>query len=186
VRIAGLVRGRKMIQDKRGNPMAFVDLEDIHGSAEVTLFSSVYAQCGDALGEDAAVFVQGRVQKNEKFAKIVADTVVPVDQAETVWTASVHVTLDAGRTDPETLGELSRVLTDHPGQCKGFLHVRIPGKTETIIALPAHLTLRPGKSLTRLVNRLMGYPAVTTHCAAVQAAPQPFENNVKKLGRRKN
>ncbi|PIP37538.1 MAG: DNA polymerase III subunit alpha [Desulfobacterales bacterium CG23_combo_of_CG06-09_8_20_14_all_51_8] len=185
VRMAGLVRGSKKIMDKRGNTMAFVELEDINGSVEVTLFASVYAQCGDVLGEDMPVFIQGRIQKNEKFAKIIAETVVPVDKAESLWTASVHMMVDAEKTNPQKLDELCQVLKNYPGQCKSFVHVVIPGKTETIIALPPQMNLQAGKTLTREVSRLLGYPAVTTHCAPVQAGPQVTEKRGKKFGRGK-
>jgi hypothetical protein len=65
------------------------------------------------------------------------------------------------------------------------VHVVIPEKTETIITLPAHLNLQAGKPLVRQVNRLLGYPAVTTHCAPVQVMPQQSENNKRKFSRGK-
>ena len=185
VRMGGIVRGNKMIMDKRGNTMAFVELEDIHGSVEVTVFASVYSQSSDTLVDDMPIFVQGKVQKNEKFAKIIAENIVPIDQAEAFWTASVHMTIDAGRLDSRVLNDLYRVLKNYPGECKGFFHVVIPGKTETIIELPRQINLQAGVSLTNEVNRLLGYQSVTTHCSPIKSSPQISENRGKKFARGK-
>jgi len=185
VRMGGIVRSVKSITTKRGDPMAFVELEDIGGSVEVVVFTRVYSQVNDFLLADTPVFVQGEVQKNEKFVKILAESVVPIDQAETFWTASVHITIDSARTDQESLKSLYQVLKNYPGKCQGVLHVVIPSKTETIIELPHIINLRAGVSLTNEVNRLLGYPAVVTQCSPIQKSPQVMENNGKKFSRRK-
>ena len=181
VRMGGIVRGSKMIMDKRGNSMAFVDLEDIHGSVEVTVFASVYAQSRDVLTEDSPVFVQGRLQKNEKFAKVIADHIVPMEQVEELWSASVHLTIDALKTDAQKLNELHEVLKNYPGKCTGFLHVVISGKTETVIELPEEMKLRAGTALTGEVNRLLGYASVATHCSVVPQRGESVENNGKVI-----
>jgi len=185
VRMGGIVRSVKSITTKRGDPMAFVELEDIGGSVEVVVFTRVYTQVNDFLLADTPVFGQGVVQKNEKFVKILAESVVPIDQAETFWTASVHITIDSARTDQESLKSLYQVLKNYPGKCQGVLHVVIPSKTETIIELPHIINLRAGVSLTNEVNRLLGYPAVVTQCSPIERSPQVMENNGKKFSRRK-
>jgi DNA polymerase-3 subunit alpha len=185
VRMGGIIRSAKTIMTKRGDPMAFVELEDIHGSVEVVVFTKIYTQTSGFLLIDTPVFVQGEVQKNEKFVKILAESIVPIEKAEESWTASVHMTLDAGRADQRTLNDLLQVLRNYPGKCEGFIHVVIPGKTETIIELPQQMHLRAGTSLTNEVNRLLGYKSVTTHCSPIKASPQMTENHGKKFSRGK-
>ena len=150
--------------------MAFVEMEDMKGAVEVTVFPSVYQEVRDILAEDAPVFVQGQVQKNEQAVKLLADTLIPIEKAEETWAASVHLTFNAGVSEKQALTRLYEVLNKHPGQCKGYLHLIIPEKTETIIELPDHMKLRVGVGLTREVNSLLGYPAIQTHCAPIPAA----------------
>ena len=116
VRMGGIIRSAKTIMTKRGDPMAFVELEDIHGSVEVVVFTKIYTQASGFLLIDTPVFVQGEVQKNEKFVKILAESIVPIEKAEESWTASVHMTLDAGRANPQTLNDLHQVLKNYPGK----------------------------------------------------------------------
>jgi len=174
VRIGGMVRHVKRIVTKKGEPMAFVELEDMHGSVEITVFASVFAAAQDLLTEGRPVIVQGKVEKNEKSAKIMADSIVAVEKAEETWTASVHLTIDTSRTDTLTMEKLRDVLAGHPGKCRGYLHLVIPEKTETIIELPEGMSIMAGVSLRRDLRRLLGYHAVHTCCAPIAASrPEP-------------
>jgi DNA polymerase-3 subunit alpha len=164
VRIGGLIRGTKIIKTKRGDLMAFVTIEDLHGAVETTVFSRVFTQVSDLLVEDRAVLVQGQVQKDEQSVKILAEKVVPMDKAEETWTASIHLNLEISRTDRAVLEKLNDVLRKHPGGCRGYLHLRSPENTDSIIALPDSLKLKAGGALTREVNELLGYHAVETLC----------------------
>jgi len=177
IRIGGIIRSIKTITTKRGDPMAFVVLEDMQGAVEVTVFNSVYTGVLDLLTEDAPVFVQGQVQKNEKSVKLLADSIIAIDQAEETWAASLHLTVDTGISEQQALSRLYEILKKYPGQCKGYLHLVIPEKSETVIELPDNFKLRAGVNLTREVNGLLGYAAIQTHCAPIPAAQN---NNGRK------
>jgi DNA polymerase-3 subunit alpha len=182
IRIGGLVRSIKNIKTKKGELMAFVTIEDMHGAVEVIVFSRVFSDVRDLLVEDRPVLVQGQVQKDEKSVKILADMVISIDKAEETWAASVHFNLELSRTDREGLENLHAILKRHPGLCPAFLHLRSPGNTDSIIALPDGFKLKAGAVLTREVNGFLGYHAVETRCSA--ATSTATRNGVKN-GRRK-
>jgi DNA polymerase-3 subunit alpha len=169
VRIGGLIRSTKIIKTKRGDLMAFVTIEDLHGAVEATVFSRVYTNVSDLLVEDNAVLIQGQVQKDEQSIKILAEKVVPMDKAEETWTASIHLNLEISRTDRAMLEKLNAILKKHPGGCRGYLHLRSPENTDSIIALPDSLKLKAGGALIREVNDLLGYHAVETLCISAKA-----------------
>jgi DNA polymerase-3 subunit alpha len=164
VRIGGIVAAVKTIRTKKGEPMAFVTLEDLHGGVEVIVFSSVYASAAELLFEDNAVLVQGRLQKDEQAVKVIAETLIPVDKAEAAWTACIHLHLDITRADRKLLVKLQEALLRHPGSCRTVLHLRGPEGTDTVIAASERFKLQPGEMLTREVNTLLGYNAVETVC----------------------
>lgn len=164
VRIGGLIRDLKHYQDRKGERMAFVTLEDLHGFVEVILFSSVYSGVSDFVEKDAAVFVEGRITKDEQSAKILAETIVPVDKVEETWTTSVNLNLDVTTMDKEKLQQLYQILQRHKGTSGAYLHLRIPERTETVIALPDRIRLKAGKPLADAVNQFLGYGAVETVC----------------------
>nr|MDJ0885742.1 hypothetical protein [Desulfobacterales bacterium] len=70
------------------------------------------------------------------------------------------------RVDAETLSRLHQLLRHHGGDCRTFLHLVDPRRSETIIAAEA-LQLKAGGTLDREVSALLGYAAVSTRCAPV-------------------
>lgn len=177
VRVGGIVRSVKSIVTKKGDPMAFVTIEDLHGSVEITVFSSVYTSVNHILIDDNPIFIQGQVQKDENSVKILADTVIPMDQAEETWTAYIYINIDITRTEKDMLVNLYEILKKHPGSCQAYLKLRLSGKTETIMALPETVKLKAGSSLAREVKGFLGYDAVETVCSLATSSSNI--NNVK-------
>ena len=170
VRIGGLIRNIKTIMTKKGEPMAFIDLEDLHGSVEVTVFPILYGKVQEILQVDSPVFFQGLVQKNEQNVKLLADEAILIREAEEHWAASLIIHVDGSRADESLLRDLQRILARYPGASKGFLHLRIPPGTEAVIALPDDMKLKAGSDLGREISGLLGYDAVETVCTPVRAA----------------
>ncbi len=166
VRIGGIITAVKTIRTKKGDPMAFITTEDRVGSIETTVFTSVYQAVSDLLTEDNAVLIEGQVQKDENYVKILADKIIPVEKAVETWTDKIHIKLDLPATDRTMLEKLRAVLQSHPGPCQGVLHLRNPETVEAVIELPESLQIAAGDGLTRAVNDLLGYDAVETACRA--------------------
>lgn len=184
VRIGGTVKSIKTIRTKKGDPMAFVTIEDMQGSVEVVIFSSVYKEVEDLLVDDSPILVQGELKKEENAVKILAESVIPMEKAEETWTASIHINMDASRTPKEVFIELKDVLERYPGSCPAFIHLLIPEVSETIIALPDAIKLKADSTLIREVNGVLGYEAVDTICTAASIAPKT--NGFRKKSRKKS
>ena len=181
VRIGGIISNTKVIKTKKGELMAFVMIEDMHGFVEAVVFSSVYALAGEQLFEDNPVIIEGRVQKDEKNTKIIAETIIPIDKAEETWTASIQFNLEMLRTDRKLLSELKDILIKHPGSSRAYILMRGDGDVETTIELPDDMKLKAGSSLTRDVKALLGYDAVSTVCSPVSSS---LKNNNPNGSRR--
>ncbi len=172
VRIGGVVTGVKTIRTKRGDPMAFVNVEDMRGTVEVTVFSSVYEAAAGLLVEDQPVFIKGQLQRDENNVKVLADQVVPLEKAEELWSGTILIQLDVTRTDLESLQKLPKIFKKYPGPCPAFIQVVEPGVSRTRIALSESFRLKVGPPLIEEVNRLFGYDAVET-----EAKPETAEKN---------
>jgi DNA polymerase-3 subunit alpha len=164
VRIGGIVREFKLHHDRKGAVMAFVTLEDLSGLAEVILFSSLYSTVSDLVNKDSAIMVEGRITRDEQSSKILADTIAPIEKAEETWTASVHLNLDITDLNKESLQKLCEILKQHKGSCSAFLHLLMPQRTDTIIALPDSIRVKAGQDLTEAVSNFLGYSAVESVC----------------------
>ncbi|MGD9007887.1 MAG: DNA polymerase III subunit alpha [Desulfobacteraceae bacterium] len=185
VRIGGMVAGAKMIRTKRDEPMAFIQLEDLHGSIEVVVFPSIYNTCQELLGDDQPVMIQGKVQQDDKGAKVLADTVIPMKKAEQLWTAKVRFNIDATRSDKAVLSELRDILRRYPGDCHGVFCIKMPQQVEAHVAMADSWRLQPGEALMREVNGLLGYPAVETLCGDITAGPNGNNDRGRFNGRKR-
>jgi DNA polymerase-3 subunit alpha len=183
VRIGGMVAGAKVIRTKRDELMAFIQLEDLHGSIEVVVFPSVYNTCRELLGDDQPVMIQGKVQQDDKGSKVLADTVIPMKKAEQLWTAKVRFNIDATRSDKAVLSDLRDILQRYPGDCHGVFCIKMPQQVEAHVAMADSWRLQPGEALMREVNGLLGYPAVETLCGDITAGPNGHNGRGRRNGR---
>ena len=58
--------------------MAFIQLEDTHGSREVIVFPRTYAKAIAHWQKDQVVAIKGSISKRDGSAKIIADSVWPL------------------------------------------------------------------------------------------------------------
>ena len=144
--------------------MAFVTVEDMLGSFEATVFSSLYASVKDLLTDDVPILIEGQLQKDENSSKILANKIVPIHLAEETWTVSLHFNLNIVNTDRELLTRLHDIFEKHPGACDAFLHLRNDENAEAVIALPERFKLKPSEALKNEVGSLVGYHAIESVC----------------------
>ena len=174
-RIGGVVASSKIIHTKKGDLMAFVQLEDMLGLVEVVVFPSVYADCSNLIAEDHPIIVQGKVQSDEKGAKLLADTIIPMDQAESLWSAEVHFTANMDDLDKDTLMHMRNIIRRHPGDCLGFLHLKLSDETdntaEAVVAMAEDWRIQPDEHLQRELKGLPIPIAMDTECAPLSTAP---------------
>ncbi len=179
VRLGGLVSHIKIINTKKSGPMAFIVLEDLHGTVEIVLFPSVYANCIGWIKGENPVLVEGRLQKDESAIKVIADTVITLEQADEVLTDSIHLHLDIQRNDAATLGTLQEILKRYPGTCTAYLHLEDPGRTETVIAFPETHRFAASEGLFREIAACIGSDGIRTTCRAATNSHGPTPNNAK-------
>jgi DNA polymerase-3 subunit alpha len=182
IRIGGIVRSVKVIKTRRDELMAFVTLEDINGSVEITVFSDLYAKVSDLLTADIAIMIQGDIQKDENSVKILAETLVPMEKAEATWAATLHVNLYLNQVGRDTLIQLREVMSRYPGNCPAFLRLNSPEHAQVIVSLPEQLKIRVGNRLKRDIDTLLGYPAVQTDCRPAVSTARPKESYYNRKG----
>jgi DNA polymerase-3 subunit alpha len=173
VRIGGIVRTIKHHRTKKGDAMAFITLEDFKGSVEMVVFPDLFDLASHLLESQAPVIVQGTLKKEEGSIKLLGfldqgAKIVAVEDAESTWTASVHINLDITALERKTLESLKDLLARHPGPCSSFLHLVDPDNSEVIISLPDSLRVQFGRNLSRGITNLLGHATLATSCDPVR------------------
>jgi DNA polymerase III subunit alpha len=114
VTVAGIVSALKQLTTKKGEPMVFMRLDDVLGSAEVVVFNSVYAASRELLVPDAVLVVKARVDHKEGESKLIAMEVSAFEA--TPERREVRLKLDARRARAGIIRELAAVVRDFPGE----------------------------------------------------------------------
>ncbi|MBK8047775.1 MAG: DNA polymerase III subunit alpha [Anaerolineales bacterium] len=75
VTLAGIITNIRTINTKKGDQMAFVQLEDLQGNCEVVFFPKSYLEFKEKLAVDAVIIVKGKAQTREGKTSLLAEVV---------------------------------------------------------------------------------------------------------------
>lgn len=184
VRIGGLIKTCKHHKSKKGDPMAFLTVEDISETVEVIVFPSAFQNCYQVLSSQEPVIVQGIVQKEERGPKILAENIYPLPEALEKFTDRIRIKLESDKISTQKLETLKKTLYSHHGDCPILLTVHFPGQGEVDIEVLKDMTVRPGKELTESIQSLLGYNAITVSKKPNMIEPRrkKWNNNSKQNG----
>jgi len=169
VRVGGLLTGLRETRTRRGQRMGFGQLEDLEGGFELVIFSDTYEQhvalLRAAKDETAAdgergpipLIVQGTLEELDP-PKILVRDVTRLEDAEQKLSTSLRVRVQAPDVTRDRLLALKRLLSGHGGDCGVYLHITIPGESETILGVGGIRGVSPTVELCREVDRLFGRP----------------------------
>jgi DNA polymerase-3 subunit alpha len=115
VTVGGIVAGVRQLVTKRGDTMAFVELDDATGSVEVTVFAKTWAQARDVLAPDTIVLVKGRVEhRSEGEVKLAALEAAPFEASPDFGVVKLRV--DARIAPASVVHELKHLIGEYPGE----------------------------------------------------------------------
>lgn len=153
--LCGLFSIIKEITTKRGDRMAFLNLEDRQGTIEVVAFAEPFTQARELIAGDEPLALWAKVQHDEKSTKLVANRILSMQEAGLQAVDSVHITLDAARMDRDAFGRLRHLLMTHPGECRAVLHLAVKGKGEALLDL-SKLPVNPTHSFFEDIRLYFG------------------------------
>ena len=187
VKVAGIVASLKEIKTKKGDLMAFITVEDLTGTTEVTVFPSLYASVSVMLKSDDPVLVTGTLEKGEEAApepgaeepaegdkpkgnmrsnaaKILAEEIKSLAEVRAKSTREVHVTLREDDLTPELLAKMRDAIQkasaggNGSARCPVTLHVMKRDRYEAILPLPDHLKVPASDDVLTEFEKIFGRP----------------------------
>ena len=157
VTVAGIVSALKQLTTKKGEPMVFMRLDDVLGSAEVVVFNSVYAASRELLLADAVLVVKARIDHKEGETKLIALEVTAFEA--TPERKEVRLKLDARRARAGLIRELATVVKDFPGEAPVVLDLVTSDGPRTFQFGPDY-KVKPEPDFFAEVKALLGEAAV--------------------------
>src|SRR5437879_9836352 len=138
VLLFGQVAALKETATKSGNRMAFLTLEDMSGTVEVTVFPETFKASAELLRGREPVLVRGRIDDADKGRVVLAEDIRLLDAAlaadgrgaakTTSEPNAVRVRVRPGADLQEAIAALRAICTSHPGSVPVFVHVLLPAQ----------------------------------------------------------
>ncbi len=121
---AGIVVDVRRKIDRRGNTMAFVQLEDFTGKGELIFFSDAYSKYQNILFPDSIILVSGKAESNGDSVRIMVSEAYPLEEAAGRLTKSIAVSVDSSDRSKELLFSFKQMLGSYNrGNCSIFFSV---------------------------------------------------------------
>src|SRR3989449_2947305 len=161
VKLCGIIATVRQTITKKGDRMAYLTLEDLHGTVEVIAFPDLYKTAAALILPESVVQVTGTLDRGEKATRIKATKLAGLAdlQAQSVSCVSIRVTTQA--TSAGTLRQLRDVLHRHAGPCPVYLTLAIADHSESVIAVGPALRVLPSAQLIGDVEALIGQGTIT-------------------------
>jgi DNA polymerase-3 subunit alpha len=161
IRIGGLIKTCKYHKSKKGDPMAFLSVEDKTTSVEVIVFPNAFARCSQILTSQDPVIIMGKIQKEERGPKILAEEIFKLDDAREKYTSNMNIRLNADKISRQKLEDVKKTLYSFHGNCPLSVTLYFPGRGEVDVDVINDLTIRPCNELTETITDLLGYDGIT-------------------------
>ncbi|MEC8932247.1 MAG: DNA polymerase III subunit alpha, partial [Candidatus Latescibacterota bacterium] len=159
IRVGGLVTRISTSNDRRGNPIAFVTLEDLRGSADIVFFADAFAASRELLVNDRVILVEGRLNERKGMMSILADTAIGLEEARERLTRAVNVALPANHLCEELLADLRTVCQQFTGRCDLVIHLKGADELERETLIRSRsIRVNPCDELLSSVDALEGSP----------------------------
>jgi DNA polymerase III subunit alpha len=167
----GHVVALKETATRSGNRMAFLTLEDMAGTVEVTVFPEPYKAAAPFVRSREPVVVRGRVDDGDKGRVVLAEDIRLLEQSLSGAGRSRHgaeatafrVRVRAGEDTAERVAALRRLCEEHPGGVPIYVHVLLPA-TEVVMRSRG-ASVEPTQDLVARVEELLGAGTTTVDYA---------------------
>jgi len=159
VSLGGLLTITKEITTKKGERMGFANLEDLYGVVEVILFPEQYGACLPLIENEAPLIIQGTVDIKEDVAKVTAEEVVSLEDADKHFAKNIHLRMFIPDLTEECLTRLHHLCYQHRGNCHLYLHLASARGDEVVLKPESKIRVEPEEPFFTEVEKLLGKDA---------------------------
>ncbi|MBU1950153.1 MAG: DNA polymerase III subunit alpha [Candidatus Eisenbacteria bacterium] len=159
VTISGIATGIQHRIDKKGQPIAFFQIDDGSGTCECQCFANAYKDWGEYLVSDRPIHIRGKVRSEEEAElRITIDELSPLEEIFSSDSLSLHLAVHPEMEEGD-LQELRRAMVQYPGPVPVFLRVDQGDGHQILIRLRS-LSIRPEPELLQTLQDISGVDRV--------------------------
>lgn len=128
IQLVGLVKELKIISTKKGQPMAFLEMEDPTGKIEIVVFPGVFDTYSHLLKKEKLLMIKGRINTQDNRTKVMAQMISPVNQPSFAKTVFIKIGKEL-ENNQKKMNLLKEKLLHSTGSCPVILFYETTRKT---------------------------------------------------------
>ncbi|MDG6027398.1 MAG: DNA polymerase III subunit alpha [Candidatus Brocadia sp.] len=131
--VGGIIATLKPSVTKRGDPMMYITVEDMKGSAECVIFNKEMKSCQSLLNMDEIVFVKGQIGFQGTAPSVRTKEIIAEKDALKRLTKCITLRVEGVCFDETKLMQFREIIRKHSGTCPLFFEISTSEQTSTII-----------------------------------------------------
>jgi DNA polymerase III subunit alpha len=161
VKLCGIIASVKTTLTKKGDRMAYLTLEDLHGTVEVIVFPDLFKSAGELISPERLVRLSGTIDRGDKGTKLRVTKIEPLAEVQKQAVKRVHIRLSDHPEVQDQLLRLREVLQRHPGGTTVSLSFRMDAALEADTAPLPNLTVSASEHFVSDVEEVLGKGALS-------------------------
>lgn len=158
VKVGGIVVESKSIRTKQGLPMAFITLEDLHGSIEVVIRNEIFDKYPNLIQADTLLIMDAEVSNYQGNLKLVARNLERLESAREKREQDILIQffIKAREMDSSQLNELAQLCDQYRGQASLKINVQYNGNNDVMRMNARSFRLSPQEEFLKACRHILG------------------------------
>jgi DNA polymerase-3 subunit alpha len=157
--LAGLFSTPKVLLTKKGDKMAFVNLEDLTGKIECIVFPRTFEEYQTYLTSDDPVILTGTVNMDEEVRKFFPTKIQFLKEQAESRVSAVRINIDTTRLHEHSLSKLKQIILSYRGSVPAHLIIKSQD-ARARLPLSGDYLVNPTPQLAAKINELLDENAV--------------------------
>ncbi|HSE41302.1 MAG TPA: OB-fold nucleic acid binding domain-containing protein, partial [Acidobacteriota bacterium] len=155
VLVGGIVGHIKQVRTRKGDLMAYVELEDLTGMMETIIFPELYKNNITNIVEEAELIIKGRLDLKEDTMNMIASDIILLKDARELLSQQLMVNVYLPGMENEKIERLRNIIEQYRGDCNLTFILKKPEFVANLQAGPT-FRVRPSRDFVFALEQLLG------------------------------
>ena len=161
VKLCGVISSIKNLTTKKGDRMAYVQLEDLQGTVEIIVFPDLFQNCQDCLHPDSVIQVSGTVDHMDNGSRLKATKIESLMELQSKTVQHITLKVNEALVTHKSLIQLQEIFQRYPGMATVSFNFHLPNRLEAQTSRLPNLGVFPSSEFFEEVERILGQRSVT-------------------------
>jgi DNA polymerase-3 subunit alpha len=154
--LGGIVGNVKQVKTRRGDLMAIIELEDLTGMIEITVFPELYKNNLMHVVTESELIVKGRLDLREDSVNMIASELIPLKDAREQLSQQLRVHIYLPGMENQKIERLRLILEEHHGDCNLTFVLKKPEQFVIDFSPASTFRVRPSRDFIFALEQLLG------------------------------